>query len=93
VPQAVATFSRRLSRNVEAALGEGRYAAQGTFSEPIDFAQRLYFAGAIVRETPRSSLLVTFRRVLFSGIPTYPSLPRSPDFTGSAVIVEQRANF
>jgi hypothetical protein len=48
------------------------------------------FAGAQSRQTPKASLLVTFRRTSFRGLSTSPSAPRSPDFTSSALIVEQR---
>jgi hypothetical protein len=33
---------------------------------------------------------VSFRRSTASGITTYPLVPNLPDFTGSALIVEQR---
>jgi hypothetical protein len=46
-----------------------------------------------VRQTPKASLLATFRRTAFSGITTYPASPRSPNFTASALIVEQRYQF
>jgi hypothetical protein len=90
VPQAVLTFSRRMSENVTVAAGIGRYAMKGAFAEPIDFAQRVAFAGAQIRQTPKASMLVTFRRTSFRGLSTFPSNPRSPDFTSSALIVEQR---
>jgi hypothetical protein len=90
VPQAVLSYSRRFSPALLAATGYGRYALKGTFSEPIDFAERLFFAGIEVRQTPRASLLVTFRRTAFGGITTYPLVPNSPDFTGSMIVAEQR---
>jgi hypothetical protein len=90
VPQAVITYSRHFSPNVEGALGLGRYAVKGAFSEPIDFAQRLYFAGVTIKETPQASVLATFRRTISGGITTSPMSPLSPDFTGSQLIVEQR---
>jgi hypothetical protein len=62
----------------------------GTFAEPVDFYQRLFFAGAIFKETPQASILVTFRRNAFAGISSLPPMPISPNFTGSQVIVEQR---
>ena len=93
VPQAVATFARTVSANVTASVGLGRYAIKGAFSEPIDFAERLFFIGAQVRETPKTALLVTFRRTAFSGISTLPAAGNSPNFTGSALIVEQRVQF
>ena len=90
VPQYVITYSRHVSRNVVAATGLGRYAAKGAFSEPIDFSQRLFFAGLAIEETPTSSVLVSFRRTAFEGITTFPSSGLSPDFTGSAIVIEQR---
>ncbi|HMD02547.1 MAG TPA: hypothetical protein VKG44_06220, partial [Candidatus Baltobacteraceae bacterium] len=92
VPQVVLTYSRRVSPNVVVATGLGRYGMKGTFSEPLDFAQRLFFAGVEVKQTPLSSLLVSFRRTAFGGITTYPSSPLSPNFTGSGLIVEQRVH-
>jgi hypothetical protein len=90
VPQAVLTYSRHFSPSVILATGIGRYAMIGTFSEPVDFAQRTFFAGAIVKETAKASILATFRRNAFGGISSYPPMPTSPDFTGSQLIVEQR---
>jgi hypothetical protein len=90
VPQAVLTYARHLSPNVIVAAGMGRYALKGTFSEPLDFAERLFFVGAEVRQSAHSSLLVSFRRSTAGGITTYPLVPNSPDFTGSTLIVEQR---
>ncbi len=93
VPQVVATFSRHFSPSVVGAVGLGRYAMRGAFAEPIDYAQRIFFAGVQVRQTAKASLLATFRRTAFAGITTFPASPRSPDFTGSALIVEQRYQF
>ncbi len=93
VPQAVLTYSRHVSPSVVAALGTGSYGTNGAFSEPIAFFQRLYFAGVIVQQSPQASLLASFRRTTFAGITTYPASPLSPNFTGSALIVEQRFAF
>lgn len=93
VPQTVLTFSRHLSSNVVAATGIGRYGMKGAFSEPIDFAQRLFFIGTQIQETPRAAIDLTFRRTAFGGITTFPASPQSPNFTGSALIVEQRVQF
>jgi hypothetical protein len=90
VPQAVLTYSRHISPTMVGAIGLGRYAMKGVFSSPIDFAERLFFAGVEIRETPKASLLISFRRTAFSGITTFPASPRSPDFTGSLLVVEQR---
>jgi hypothetical protein len=90
VPQAVVTFARHVSANVTADIGLGRYAMKGAFAEPLDFAERLFFIGTEVQQSPQSTLLLTFRRTAFGGISTFPSAKRSPDFTGSALILEQR---
>jgi hypothetical protein len=90
VPQAVITYSRHFTRNFIWAIGTGRYAMSGTFSEPADFHQQLFFTGAIVKETPQASILATFRRSAFAGISSFPPLPLSPNFTGSQFILEQR---
>jgi hypothetical protein len=90
VPQAILTFDRHISPNVIASAGLGRYAMDGRFSEPIDFSERAFLAGAEVRETSQASLLVSFRRFAFGGITTDPSVPGSPNFTGSLITVEQR---
>ena len=92
VPQAVLAFSRHLSPAVTAATGIGRYAMNGTFSEPLDFAERLFFLGAQIRQSPNASLSISFRRTAFSGLPTLPGAS-SPNVTGSAVILEQRLTF
>lgn len=93
VPQYTLTYSRHISPNVVAATGLGRYAIKGAFSEPIDFAQRLFFAGLVIRQTPAASLLVSFRRTAFEGTTTFPNSPLSPGFTGSTLILEQRLQF
>jgi hypothetical protein len=90
VPQAVLTLSRHFSGNVTAAAGIGRYAMKGTFAEPIDFAERLFFVGTQIQQTPKAALLITFRRTSFGGMSTVPGTERGADFTGSALIVEQR---
>jgi hypothetical protein len=93
VPQAVLAYARHLSPNVVVSTGLGRFAVKGTFSEPIDFSERLFFAGIEVAQTPRSSLLVSFRRTASGGITSYPALPRSPDYTATTLIVEHRLQF
>jgi hypothetical protein len=90
VPQAVLAYSKRISSNVVASAGLGRYAMKGTFGEPIDFAERVYLAGVEVKQTARSSLLVSFRRSIFGGISTEPLAGISPDFGSSLLTIEQR---
>jgi len=92
VPQALLTFDRRLSQNVVASVAAGRYAMDGRFSEPIDFAERIFLAGVEVKETARASVLLSFRRTTFAGDSTAPLAGISPDFTGSLVVVEQRVH-
>jgi hypothetical protein len=92
-PQAVVTFARHLSANVVASTGLGRFAIKGADSEPIDFSERLFFAGVEIAQTPRASVLVSFRRTAYAGEPTFPAKPISPDFTGTMLLVEQRLHF
>ena len=93
VPQAVVTYSRAFGANLSFAAGLGRYAMKGAFAEPIDFAERLAFAGVQFRSSSRASTLITFRRTAFAGISTFPASPASPNFTGSALIAEERVRF
>ncbi len=90
VPEAVLTYARKVSPNVLASASYGRYAIKGAFAEPIDFAERLFALGLEVTQTPKSSVLVAFRRTVFGGISTEPAAGVSPDFTSSAIQVEQR---
>ncbi len=90
VPQAVLTYSRHFSPALVAAVGFGRYAMKGAFAEPIDFADRLFFAGVEVQQTPKSAILISLRRSLFKGVTTFPGSSRSPDFSGSSLVIEQR---
>ena len=85
VPQIVVTYGHHFSPAVVGAAGVGRYAQQGTFAQPIDFAQNLYFAGIVVKESARASLLATFRRALSAGVTPVP-----PNFASSLFFVEQR---
>ena len=89
-PQAVVTFARHLSADVIGSIGVGRFAVKGTFDEPVDFAQRLFFVGFEAAQTPHSSLLVSFRRSSAAGQTTAPLVPGSPNFAASTLIVEQR---
>ncbi|GAC1408834.1 MAG: hypothetical protein NVSMB64_17450 [Candidatus Velthaea sp.] len=93
VPQAVLTFAKRASNDVTIATGVGRYAMKGAFAQPIDFAERLFFIGAQIRQTPKSAFLITFRRTSFRGLSTVPAAGNSPNFTGSAIVLEQRFQF
>ncbi len=94
VPQAVLAYSRHLSSNVVLSTGVGRFSVKGTFSESIDFSERLFFLGAEIAQTPSASLLISFRRTASGGITTLPSLqPSSPNYNGTALIVEQRVRF
>jgi hypothetical protein len=90
VPQAVLGFSHAFSKSALVSVDVGRYAMDGRFSEPIDFAERLFSIGAEIKESPRSSLLADFRRTAFGGLSTAPAAGLSPNFTGSLVVVEQR---
>lgn len=93
VPQAVVTYSRAIAANATFAAGLGRYAIKGAFAEPLDFAERLAFAGVQFRSSSRASTLITFRRTAFAGMSTFPASPASPNFTGSALVAEERLRF
>lgn len=90
VPQTVLTYSRHLSPRFVLATGIGRYSMNGTFSEPVSFHHQIFFVGAIFKQTAQASILATFRRNAMAGISSFPSMPESPNFTGSQLIVEQR---
>jgi hypothetical protein len=90
VPQGVIAYARRLSSNVVASAGLGRYAIKGAFDEPLDFAQRVFLAGVEVKQTATTSLLVSWRRATFSGLSTAPLAGISPDYAASLLTVEQR---
>jgi hypothetical protein len=92
VPQAVLAYARKISANVVASVGLGRYAMKGTFAEPIDFSERVFLAGVEVKQTPHSALLVSFRRSNFGGLSTEPPAGIPPDFGGSLLTVEQRVD-
>ncbi|GAC1591118.1 MAG: hypothetical protein NVS3B28_18650 [Candidatus Velthaea sp.] len=93
VPQAVLTYAKHVAKGVYASAGLGRYAMKGAFAQPIDFAERLFFIGAQIQQTPKTALLITFRRTSFQGLSTDPAAGNSPNFTGSAIIIEQRIQF
>jgi hypothetical protein len=83
---------RRLSPAAVVAAGFARYGMRGSFGQPytnIDFAQRIWFASAQLRQSSALSTLVTLRRSTFGGIPSQLAGP-SPDFAGTMLIVEQR---
>jgi hypothetical protein len=92
-PQAVVTFARHISPSIVASTGLGRFAIKGADSERIDFSERLFFAGLEVSQTPRASILVSFRRTAYGGEPTFPAKPISPNYTGTMMLVEQRLHF
>lgn len=90
VPQAVITISKTFGKNAVAAAGLGRYGLHGTFTSPLDFAQRTAFAGIEFRSR-KGTTLAQFRRTIADGI--QPAGGPSPAFTGSLIILEQRVHF
>jgi hypothetical protein len=91
-PEYTLSFSRQLTPYALVTLGYAQYFMDGafsSFSENVDFGQRQGFAGAELRETPRTSTLVTVRRSSFAGFATAPGVP-PPDFTGTLLLLEQR---
>ena len=63
---------------------------KGAFDEPIDFAQRVFLTGVEIKQSAKSSLLLSFRRSTFGGLPTAPLAGVSPDFAASLLTLEQR---
>jgi hypothetical protein len=90
VPQGVIAYARHVSPNVVASAGLGRFAIEGAFDEPLDFAQRVFLAGVEVKQSTTTSLLVSWRRSTFSGLSTAPLAGVSPDYAASLLTVEQR---
>jgi len=89
VPQVVVSYGKHFSDRVALSVGLGRYGMKGTFSEPIDITERLFFLGTEVKQSALSSLLITYRRSAVNGISTVPMGP-SPNFSGSLLLIEQR---
>ena len=91
-PEAVLTISRQLGSRALVSAGAARYGMRGTFGEGytnIDFAERIVFAGAQFVEGAHATAQLTLRRTIFGGFPSALGGP-SPDFTGTALIFEQR---
>ncbi len=91
-PEAVLTFSRKLGSRALLAAGAARYGMRGTFAQPytnVDFAERVLFAGAQLAEGAHATAQITVRRTVFGGLPSALGGP-PPDFTATALIVEQR---
>ena len=91
-PETVLTVSRKLGSRAVLAAGAARYGMRGTFGQGftnVDFAERVLFAGAQFAEGAHATAQITLRRTIFGGFPSAPGGP-PPDFTGTALIVEQR---
>lgn len=91
-PEYTLYASRSLSPFALVSLGYAQYFMTGEFAsliQNVNFGQREAFAGAELRESRRSSTLITLRRSAFAGYATVPGLP-PPDFTSTLLIVEQR---
>jgi hypothetical protein len=93
VPQLVFSYARTLSKTAVASAGVGRFATRGSFSHGavanVDFGQNVFFAGAQFAESSHAMIMAQWRRFVFRGLPSI-SGGRSPDFSGTALIVEQR---
>jgi len=91
-PEYTLYASRNLTPFALVSLGYAQYFMQGEFSnlvQNVNFGQRQTFAGAELRESPRTSTLISLRRSAFAGYATAAGIP-PPDFTGTLLIVEQR---
>lgn len=83
---------RRLTPATVVSAGFAHYGMRGSFGQPytnIGFAQRMWFAGAELRQSPHLSTLVTVRHSSFRGFPSQLGGP-PPDFSGAMLLVEQR---
>jgi hypothetical protein len=92
-PEYTMYASRNLTPFALVTLGYAQYFMTGAFSstvQNVNFGQREVFAGAELRESPRTSTLVTLRRSSFSGYATSLFGIPPPDFTGTLFILEQR---
>ena len=91
-PQYTLYASRSLTPYALVSLGYAQYFMAGEFSsttQNVDLGQREAFAGAELRETARTSTLISLRRSVFAGYATVPGFP-PPDFTSTLFIMEQR---
>jgi len=84
--------SRRAGKAALVSAGYARYGMRGSFGQPytnIDFAQRIWFAGAELQQSRTLATLISLHRSIFGGLPSQLGGP-SPDFGGTLVLVEQR---
>jgi len=92
-PQVVLTMSRPLSTSALASVGYGRYAMRGSWAQGsltnVNYGQDVWFAGAQLAESSHATILLQVRASAFSGLPSIVGGP-SPNYHGSALIVEQR---
>jgi len=92
-PEYTMYASRNLTPYALVTLGYAQYFMQGEFAnivQNVNFGQREVFAGAELRESPRTSTLVTVRRSSFAGYATSLLGVPPPNFTGTLLILEQR---
>jgi hypothetical protein len=92
-PEYTLYAARRLTPYALVTLGYAQYFMKGAFSsvvENVNFGQREVFAGAVLRESPHTSTLVTVRRSAFAGYATSLAGISPPDFTGTLLLLEQR---
>lgn len=91
-PEYAAYASRHAGKAALVTAGYARYGMRGSFGQPytnVDFAQRVWFAGAELRQSASLATLISLRRSIFGGIPAQAGGP-SPDFNGTLLLVEQR---
>ena len=91
-PEAVLTYSRRLGTKAVLSAGLARYGMRGSFGQGytnVDFAERIAFVGAQLTQSAQATALLSLRRTSFGGIPSALG-GRSPDFTATTLVFEQR---
>lgn len=91
-PQAMLTYSRRLSQSAIVAGGYGYYAMKGTWATtPLNYGEGTYFIGAELQESKQGGLFVQLRHNSFGGTPSSIQGP-SPDFGANLLVLEQRVS-
>jgi hypothetical protein len=89
-PQAIGTFQHHWGKKMVAAIGYGRYSANGTWSTtPVLGIYGEAFVGGEWDFTNGQQLLIQLRRYGLTGLPSEPGGP-PPTMRGTSLIVDQR---
>jgi hypothetical protein len=92
-PQIVASFQHHYGKKLLAAVGYGRYSANGYWSTtPVQAIYGLGFVGSEWDFGNGQQLLIQVRRYGEVGLPSQPAGP-TPDLRGTTLIVDQRIQF